>query len=284
MQNAAPIETRAADVEGAEGGAPPRPMTSLTQSKMHAVPPQASEQPVLPRRSALVIEILAFVLIAFLVVSALLFNLTAPRTLIASQPAVSVQLPPKLGEPGVAASAPAPAAPEVHPIVEAEAVSTTALPDVQPEAGADATPPVDLGLALRPAPTAEVAALPPADEPVAQNGVGEIAPPAAPLEETASMALPPDEVEALIRRGDELLSTGDIVAARSAYERAAAGGNRAAATGVAKTYDPIFLLQSGVRGLRGDPARAALWYAKAAAAGDRTAQQRLRQLRAQYPQ
>lgn len=98
------------------------------------------------------------------------------------------------------------------------------------------------------------------------------------------MALPAGEVEALIRRGDELLATGDIVAARSAYERAATGGNRTAVMGVAKTYDPIFLAQSGVRGLRGDPARAALWYARAAAAGDRTAQQRLRQLRAQYPQ
>jgi TPR repeat protein len=81
-----------------------------------------------------------------------------------------------------------------------------------------------------------------------------------------------------------LLATGDIVAARAAYERAAAGGNRTAAMGVAKTYDPIFLAQTGVRGLRGDPARAALWYARAAAAGDRDAQQRLRRLRAQYPQ
>ncbi len=88
----------------------------------------------------------------------------------------------------------------------------------------------------------------------------------------------------MIRRGDELLGTGDIAAARSAYERAAAGGNRLAALGVAKTYDPIFLAQTGVRGLRGDPARAALWYGKAAAAGDRDAQQRLRRLRAQYPQ
>jgi TPR repeat protein len=89
---------------------------------------------------------------------------------------------------------------------------------------------------------------------------------------------------ALIRRGDQLLATGDIAAARSAYERAAAGGNRVAAIGVAKTYDPVFLLQAGVRGLKGDPQRAALWYGKAAAAGDREAQQRLRRLRAQFPQ
>lgn len=285
MQNAAPIETHKADVDSAEGRAPIRGMSSLTHSKMHEVPAPATEQPVLPRRSALVIEILAFVLIAFLVVSALLFNLTAPRSLIASQPAISVQLPPKLGEAGSTAPTPSPATLESHPIAEAEPSNTTALPDVQPQAGTDAAPPVDLAPALRAPPAAEVGALPPADAPVGPDVTSESAPPpATSVEETASMALPAGEVEALIRRGDELLVTGDIVAARSAYERAATGGNRTAVMGVAKTYDPIFLAQSGVRGLRGDPARAALWYARAAAAGDRTAQQRLRQLRAQYPQ
>ena len=98
------------------------------------------------------------------------------------------------------------------------------------------------------------------------------------------MPLPADVTEALIERGDELLRTGDIMAARLAYERAAAGGNRNAETGVAKTYDPLFLAQSGVRGLRGDPGRAALWYGRAAAAGGREAQERLKRLRAQFPQ
>jgi TPR repeat protein len=106
----------------------------------------------------------------------------------------------------------------------------------------------------------------------------------APAEETAIPPLAAGAAAVLIRRGDQLLGAGDIVAARSAYERAAEDGNRVAAMGVAKTYDPIFLAQIGVRGLRGDPARAALWYRLAAAAGDREAQQRLRRLRAQYPQ
>jgi hypothetical protein len=105
----------------------------------------------------------------------------------------------------------------------------------------------------------------------------------APSEKTGPFRLPAEVTETLIKRGGELLSTGDIVAARLSYERAA-GGSRAAATGVAKTYDPLFLAQTGVRGLRGDPSRAALWYGKAAAAGDREAQQRLRRLRAQFPQ
>ena len=136
----------------------------------------------------------------------------------------------------------------------------------------------------------ETAALPPAAEPVAPEASTPTASEAAPVptpplaEETAALPLPAETTEALIRRGDQLLGVGDIVAARSAYERAAEDGNRVAAMGVAKTYDPIFLAQIGVRGLRGDPARAALWYRLAAAAGDREAQQRLTRLRAQYPQ
>jgi TPR repeat protein len=216
----------------------------------------------------------------------LLFNLTAPRSLVSSSPAVSVQLPPKPSEPA-ASSAPSPAAAEVQSVAEVAPQSTVTLPEVQPQAGV-ATVQVDEEAARPSEPEAEVAALPPASASVPADASTDIesdsAPPPAPVEETASIPLPAEETAALIRRGDQLLGTGDIVAARSAYERAAAGGNRTAATGVAKTYDPIFLAQSGVRGLRGDPARAALWYAKAAAAGDRTAQQRLRQLRAQYPQ
>jgi hypothetical protein len=291
MQNAArgeTSETETADARWAPGGV----MPPLTQSKMHAtpVPAPAPEQPV-PRRSALVIEILSFVVIAFLVVSALLFNFAGPGRLINARSGVTVQLPPMPAEPAPAVPAPAPVAREAVPDAEAAPPSSAALPDVQPQAGSDAAPKAE--------PPAETAALPPAAIPVPTDARSEVVPeiptaaapepsPAATtatVEETAS--LPPlsaEETQALIRHGDELLGIGDIVAARSSYERAALDGNRVAALGVAKTYDPVFLSQAGVRGLRGDPARAALWYGKAAAAGDRQAQQRLRQLRAQFPQ
>ena len=286
MQDAAPIET--SDSDAAEGGPPIRGMIPLTQSKMHAVPAPTPEQPALPRRSALVIEILAFVLIAFLVVSALLFNLTAPRTLVSPPPAVSVPLPPKVEEPAAAPPGPVTVVQELHPPAETEPAAATTLPDVQPQAGPGTTPPVDTTVVRKAEPPIETAALPPAATPVPQDAVTDVAsapaPLPAPAEETASLPLPAEETEALIRRADQLLAIGDIVAARLAYERAATGGDRTAAMGIGKTYDPIYLAQSGVRGLRGDPERAALWYAKAAAAGDRTAQQRLRQLRAQYPQ
>ncbi len=291
MHKAAPIETSESDAGGPEGRPSICGMTPLTHSPMHVEPaPAAPEQAALPRRSALLIEILAFVLIAFLVVSALMFNLTAPRPVVSASPGVSVPLPPKSETATVSASAPEPAIPETAAALASQAQepsTATTLPEVQPQAGSTAAPSGEPDEAPE-APAAELAALPPAAAPVLPESASiesEPAPEAPPPpEETASLPLPPEDVDALIRRGDELLATGDVVAARAAYERAAAGGNLSAAIGVAKTYDPIFLAQTGVRGLRGDPARAALWYAKAAAAGDRDAQQRLRRLRVQYPQ
>jgi hypothetical protein len=98
-------------------------------------------------------------------------------------------------------------------------------------------------------------------------------------EETA--ALPPSpssDMAALIKRGDALLKAGDIAAARSAYERAAAGGNAKAQIGVGKTYDPLVLAKLKTRGVRGDPVQAASWYARASEAGDEEGQQRLQAL------
>jgi hypothetical protein len=98
-------------------------------------------------------------------------------------------------------------------------------------------------------------------------------------EETA--ALPPSpssDLAALIKRGDALLKAGDIAAARSAYERAAAGGNAKAQIGVAKTYDPLVLAKLKTRGVRGDPVQAASWYARASEAGDEEGRQRLQAL------
>jgi hypothetical protein len=294
MEHATAIETsetESADARPAIGG-----MIPLTQSKMHAQPAAAPEQPVVPRRSALVIEVLSFVLIAFLVVSALLFNFATPGPMINAPSGVTVQLPPISAEPAAQAPAAGSVAQEGHSAAEAIPPSSAVLREVQPQAGSSEAPIVE--------PPAETAALPPATMPVAPDAATDdtkeaLPSPAsartpstapapgsgtAPVAETPSLPLSAEETQALIRHGDELLGTGDIVAARSTYERAALGGNRVAAMGVAKTYDPFYLTQAGVRGLRGDPAQAALWYGKAAAAGDREAQQRLRRLRAQFPQ
>jgi tetratricopeptide (TPR) repeat protein len=193
----------------------------------------------------------------------------------AAPPSEGSRLPPtatsiRTSTPAVEQSAVLPLAGETASSQSAAAPVGTSAPPVE-----SAPPPIEKTASLPPA----TAPVPTITQPVEQSAA-----PPAPPEETVSLPLPADVTEALIERGDELLRTGDIVAARSAYERASAGGNRVAATGVAKTYDPVFLAQSGVRGLRGDPARAALWYGKAAAAGGREAQQRLKRLRVQFPQ
>jgi TPR repeat protein len=83
---------------------------------------------------------------------------------------------------------------------------------------------------------------------------------------------------ALMRRGEALLQIGDISAARLSFARAATAGNAAAASAIARTYDPGFLGAIGVRGLTGDLATAISWYRRAAALGDATAPERVRAL------
>lgn len=98
----------------------------------------------------------------------------------------------------------------------------------------------------------------------------------------APATLAPAEVDELVSRGGRLLATGDIAAARVFFERAAEQGNAAAATAAGKTYDPLYLEESHVRGIRGDPVAAAKWYRRASAAGDKEADLRMQKLIARY--
>lgn len=80
----------------------------------------------------------------------------------------------------------------------------------------------------------------------------------------------PDQLmaELYAKRGDAMLAIKDISAARKFYEYAADAGNARAATAIARTYDPTFLSEWQIVGLKPDPALAASWYRKAAALGD----------------
>jgi TPR repeat protein len=88
----------------------------------------------------------------------------------------------------------------------------------------------------------------------------------------------------MVRRGNQLLAAGDIVSARRFFERAADKGDAAAACGLGKSYDPLFLRQVGARGVAGDRAQATAWYGRAAAGGYSEAALRLQWLRASYPE
>jgi TPR repeat protein len=95
---------------------------------------------------------------------------------------------------------------------------------------------------------------------------------------SADAVLSADMLTLLLRRGDALLALGDVSGARLLYERAAAAGDARGATGAGKTYDPVFLLTIGARGIRADPIAAANWYRRAIELGDQTAVARLTQL------
>jgi hypothetical protein len=215
-----------------------------------------------------------------------------PAAVVAAQPAAPVAAGPATpvaAETGVT-SAPStpvvaaqPAEPAAPVVVEKDVASS---PGDTQAAAAPASPPAD---AQDAAPALPVEAQPgtvatnvPAPE-VPALEVRASAPVAAPPEDAPVAALLPDEIDSLMLRGSQLLATGDIAAARLFFQRAAEQGSGPAATEVGKTFDPLFLEQSHVRGIRGDAAAAAAWYRKAAAAGDPQGQTRLDRLTARFP-
>src|SRR5947207_2533574 len=72
----------------------------------------------------------------------------------------------------------------------------------------------------------------------------------------AGQQLSPEQVSLLLARGDELVKRADVVSGRLFYERAADAGDAQAALRLGASYDPSFLAQAGIRGVRGDPALA----------------------------
>jgi TPR repeat protein len=79
-------------------------------------------------------------------------------------------------------------------------------------------------------------------------------------------------------RGDDMLKIRDVSAARRFYETAANAGGGRAAMALGRTYDPAFLSQMQVVGLRPDPVVAATWYRRAAELGVPAAAAELRAL------
>ncbi|KAB1070110.1 SEL1-like repeat protein [Methylobacterium planeticum] len=72
------------------------------------------------------------------------------------------------------------------------------------------------------------------------------------------------KLDALVARGEQLLASGEIAAARLFFGRSAAEGDPRGARGLAKTYDVNILKGLAVRGIDGNRAEAERWYLKAA--------------------
>jgi len=185
-------------------------------------------------------------------------------------------------EPVTIAAASAPAAPVVplplQPQNQSNAVPAAPAPAANAPPAVLAPAPIPPTVST-PAPAASDA--PPASV-VAAPGVGTPAEPP-PTIAAAPAPNPNPEADALLARGDSLLATGDVAAARLFYQRAAEQGSAAAATAVGQTYDPAVLELLRVRGVRGDAQIAAEWYRKAIAAGDHQAEIRLKRLLARRP-
>jgi hypothetical protein len=100
-----------------------------------------------------------------------------------------------------------------------------------------------------------------------------------PLVASAAQKLDTDTLRRLTARGELLLDTGDIKAARLVLERAAEAGSAVAALRLAETYDPVHLERAGAQGVAGDAAQAVRWYERAEGLGNPLATERLGELR-----
>jgi TPR repeat protein len=95
--------------------------------------------------------------------------------------------------------------------------------------------------------------------------------------------LAPEEVASLLKRGDTLIASGDVAAARLVMRRAAEAGNARAAATLAGTYDPAVLAKLGVHGIVPDMEMARAWYEKAKQFGSPEASRRLEALASKRP-
>jgi len=147
------------------------------------------------------------------------------------------------------------------------AAGTAALMNV-PRIGADTRSSISTG-AENPAVTSvEKPAIPFIREP----SIASVETPVPAPAQTAASPAPPnnsarhltaEDVATLRARGDELLSTGDVTSGRLLYERAAVAGDAQAAIRLGATYDPKFISEVPLRGVRGDMAVALDWYRRA---------------------
>ncbi|MBV8472632.1 MAG: hypothetical protein JO107_14715 [Hyphomicrobiales bacterium] len=84
-----------------------------------------------------------------------------------------------------------------------------------------------------------------------------------------------DQALRLRAQGLVALASGDVASARAFLERAAEAGDGRSLLVLGDTYDPATLNRLGALGLRGDPARARDYYARALSAGVAAARDRI---------
>jgi Caspase domain len=123
-----------------------------------------------------------------------------------------------------------------------------------------------------PTPAAVAVALPPVGT-QRQQPPATVTPPRQPIPQTRQVDR--EEIALLVKRGRDLMASGDVSAARLVLQRAAEARDADAAMALAATYDPAVLRQLKVYGLTGDVAMARTWYEKAREFGSAAASERL---------
>ena len=145
---------------------------------------------------------------------------------------------------------------------------------------------------IQPAAPAPTPAQAPSPAPAPRQATAAPAPSPAPAqaaprvqEQTAALAPAPPVVSPTdpgawnIRRGNELLTLGDIASARLFFEEAISQGSAAGHTALARTYDPLYFVEAQISGPEPDAERAVAHYSEAVQAGDKGAQAWLDRLR-----
>jgi TPR repeat protein len=89
-----------------------------------------------------------------------------------------------------------------------------------------------------------------------------------------------EQIELLVERSQELVTEGDVGAARTLLQHAAEAGDARAALALGGTYDPIMLVILQAHGVAPDVSLARDWYSKARDLGSQEAQERLKLLSA----
>lgn len=136
-------------------------------------------------------------------------------------------------------------------------------------------------VAVAPAPAVKVA--PVAIETPAPAPAASPVPPSPAVEQPASgpkvmRELDPSSIKLLMQQGEQFLASGDVITARTVFQRAAEAGNAAAALALGATFDPDVLAKMGARGVSADIGKARMWYERAKEYGSADAPRRLEAL------
>ena len=124
--------------------------------------------------------------------------------------------------------------------------------------------PVTDAVSLVPTPTVELPTKPPEASPDGSSaGQNVDTNNGSPEPGRPTQQLSAEQVAEFLARGDALLTRADVNSGRLFYEHAAAAGSAQAALRLGASYDPTFLSFAGLKGVRGDPHRAAYWYKRA---------------------